>query len=288
MPSEKDWVTETWTTPEGQPEGTAFSMKVTEVLCERWTGMQRLWIGDTEDFGRVMFIDGYVMLTERDEFVYHEMLAHVPMCTHQTPRDVLIIGGGDGGTMREVLKHPEVRSVQLCEIDPEVIEASKRFLPSVHGGAFDDPRSRIHIGDGCVFVGEAQPESFDIVLIDSTDPVGPGEVLFTPEFYTQCARILRPGGLLALQSEGPFKDPQLFHDIQVRVRASLGNSHPYLAFIPTYPTGMWTLTLVTRDQTALGFSQERAEKITPQCRYYNQDIHHAAFKLPSFVQELMP
>ena len=285
---EGNWITETWTDPRGVPEGTAFSMKVKEVLYDEWTGLQKLWIGLTEDFGRVMFLDGYVMLTERDEFVYHEMLAHVPLCSHPKPRDVLIIGGGDGGTLREVLRHRDVERALLCEIDGEVVEASRRFLPAVHDGAFDDPRSEIKIGDGCQYVRECVDEAFDVILIDSTDPVGPGEILFSSEFYADCRRILRPGGLISLQSEGPFKDPDLFRDIQGRVKLAFGNNHPYLSFIPTYPTGMWTLTLAYRDPEKSFFSEERSKEVSPGCRYYTPEIHKAAFHLPNFVQKLLP
>ncbi len=280
------WVTEAWK-GRGQDEGTRFSVRVERVLCHRFTGFQDLWIGETTDFGRVLMLDGYIMLTERDEFVYHEMLSHVPLLTHPDPRDVLIIGGGDGGTLREVLRHSEVERATLCEIDEGVVLASREFLPTVCESAFEDIRVNLHIGDGISYMREAAPGSLDVIIVDSTDPVGPGEVLFGEEFYTCCRRALRPGGLIALQSESPWEDSALFSEIQRRVRNVFGETHPYLLSIPTYPSGTWSLTVASVDSPIPSLDVERAEFIARGCRYYTPEVHSSAFVLPAFVQRLL-
>ncbi|MBR57813.1 MAG: spermidine synthase [Myxococcales bacterium] len=280
------WVTEAWKS-RGNEAATRFSLKVEKVLCHRFTEFQELWIGETSDFGRVMMLDGYIMLSERDEFVYHEMLSHVPLLSHPAPRDVLIIGGGDGGTLREVLRHSEVERVTLCEIDEAVVQASKEFLPSICEGSFVDPRADVQIGDGIAYVRNLPSEALDVIIVDSTDPVGPGELLFGEDFYAHCRRALRPDGIIALQSESPWEDSDLFRAIQVRIRNVFGDSHPYLVSIPTYPSGTWSLTVTSVDGTRPTKDRERAERISRGCRYYTPDVHSSAFALPAFVQQLL-
>ena len=286
--SESDWITETWKDPQGRATGTRLSLKVHETLWREHTGCQELWIGLTEDFGRVMFLDGCLMLTERDEFIYHEMLSHMPLCSHPNPRRVLIVGGGDGGTLREVLRHPSVERAVLCEIDGKVIDASKRFLPTVHAGAFDDERTALHVGDGVSYLKACSEGSFDVIIIDSTDPIGPGEALFSDTVYADCARALTSQGVIALQSESPFKDPELFSMIQQRVRKRFGNSYPCLIPVPSYPSGLWSITLATRDHREPLGHASRATRLEAGCRYYSADVHRVALELPLFVKRLLP
>ena len=178
-------------------------LKADNVLFDSETEHQRLIILENADFGRVMMLDGIVQVTTKDEFVYHEMMSHVPLFAHGKARRALIVGGGDGGVLREVLKHPEIEQATLCEIDQGVIDLCRQHFPEVSAGAYDDKRTRIVIADGTKFVAET-PDRFDVIMIDSTDPVGPGAVLFTREFYAGCARCLKPGGLLVTQNGLPF------------------------------------------------------------------------------------
>ncbi len=178
-------------------------LKTDHVLFDSETEHQRLIIFENEDFGRVMMLDNIVQLTTKDEFVYHEMMAHVPLFAHGKASKALIVGGGDGGVLREALKHPGLEQVTLCEIDRSVIDLCRTHFPEISAGAYDDPRTRIIIADGTKFVAETG-DRFDVIMVDSTDPVGPGVVLFTKEFYTDCARCLKPGGLLITQNGLPF------------------------------------------------------------------------------------
>ena len=178
-------------------------LKADAVLFDSETEHQRLIIFENADFGRVMMLDSIVQLTTKDEFVYHEMMSHVPLFAHGKAKKALIVGGGDGGVLREVLKHPEIEQATLCEIDRGVIDLCRQHFPEVSAGAYDDPRARIVIADGTKFVAET-PDRFDVIMIDSTDPVGPGAVLFTRDFYAGCARCLEPGGLLVTQNGLPF------------------------------------------------------------------------------------
>ncbi len=178
-------------------------LKADNVLFDSETEHQRLIIFENSDFGRVMMLDSIVQLTTKDEFVYHEMMSHVPLFAHGKAKTALIVGGGDGGVLREVLKHPEIEQATLCEIDRGVIDLCRQYFPGVSAGAYDDPRTKIVIADGTKFVAGTD-DRFDVIMIDSTDPVGPGAVLFTREFYAGCARCLKPGGLLVTQNGLPF------------------------------------------------------------------------------------
>ena len=199
----ENWVEETL------HRGFRVRLKAETVLFDSQTEHQRLIIFENADFGRVMMLDNIVQLTTKDEFVYHEMMSHVPLFAHGKAKKVLIIGGGDGGVLREVLKHPEVKSATLCEIDRGVIDLCRVHFPEISAGAYDDPRTHIVIADGTKFVAETD-ERFDVIMVDSTDPVGPGAVLFTKEFYAGCRRCLAPGGLLVTQNGLPFlQGPEL-------------------------------------------------------------------------------
>ena len=183
--------------------GFRIRLKADRVLFDSETEHQQLIILETPEFGRVMMLDGVIQLASKDEFVYHEMMSHVPLFAHGRARNALIVGGGDGGVLREALRHPELETVTLCEIDRSVIELCREYFPEISAGAYDNPRTRIVIADGTKFVAET-PDRFDVIMIDSTDPVGPGAVLFTRDFYAGCARCLKPGGLLVTQNGLPF------------------------------------------------------------------------------------
>jgi len=268
-----------WFTEKYADSGLA--MKVRDVLYRGESPFQKMAVLDTFAFGKVLVLDGAVMLTERDEFLYHEMLAHVPLFTHHDPKRVLVIGGGDGGTVREVLRHPGVEEVILVEIDEKVLEVSREYLPQV-SGALSDPRVRVLCEDGVRYVGEAQAGRFDVVLVDSTDPVGPAVALFAPEFFEGCSRILGPDGVFACQSGSPFFNLSLMKDIHGHALAAFPRARFYLAPVMAYPGGTWSFLLGSKGSSPLPQCRREAAFKT---RYYTPGIHLASFALPKFVEE---
>lgn len=266
------------------------SFTLDEVLFEHRTEHQELIIFRNRDFGTVMALDGIIQTTERDEFVYHEMMTHVPLLAHGNARRVLIIGGGDGGILREVLKHQSVEHVTQVEIDQAVIDMCRQYLPNHSAGAFDDVRANIVIADGVEFVNECQ-ETFDVIISDCTDPVGPGEVLFSSRFYEGCKRCLNEGGVFVAQNGVPFMQP----DEIITTRRRLGPYFPdqsfYNAAVPTYVGGVMTFAWATDDaalrQLELSAVQARYEASGIRTRYYNPALHVASFALPQYVVEAL-
>jgi len=272
------------------PQGYMQRFQVSRILHHAKSEIQDLIVFETPMFGRVLAIDGVIQTTERDEFIYHEMLAHVPLFAHGTPRRVLIIGGGDGGALREVLLHRSVELARMVEIDKQVIDISRQFLPSLNGGAFEDPRADIVIANGCDYVKECG-EKFDVVLVDSTDPVGPGEVLFSEQFYIGCREILADGGVFAAQFGVPFTQPDELFSGHGRLGSGFGNAMVYLASIPTYVGGTMAFGFasVTKaaglmEAEALRHCFDEAEIVT---RYYTPAIHQAAFALPPYIAAII-
>lgn len=280
MTLDKSWFTEVC--DEG---GSAFSLKIKGKLHEEQTPYQRIEIYDTEHFGKLMVIDGFVMLTDRDNFIYHEMMSHPALFTHPNPRSVVVIGGGDCGTVREVLKHPEVRDVWQVEIDERVTRLSERYFPELCE-ANDDPRAHFYFGDGIKWMADAEPDSLDVVIIDSTDPIGPAKGLFTEEFYRNTRRALRSEGILVQQSESPMYHMKLIKEIHQAMRGAgfldvLTMHFPQ----PVYPSGWWTATLACKDLPVTGFREADAEQKTFPTRYYNAAIHRSATAAPQFFYE---
>lgn len=265
-------------------------LRADRVLLERKSGLQDLLVIENPIFGRTLLLDGVVQTTENDEFIYHEMLAHVPLFAHGSARRVLIIGGGDGGTLEEVLKHPNVEQATLVEIDETVIAASREHLPEIAKGAFDDPRARVVIEDGLSFV-RATGDRFDVVIIDSTDPQGPGWRLFTTAFYTHCRSRLNPGGILVAQSGVPFLQPAELSSVACRLRQVFGEVGAYMAAVPSYHGGAMAFAFATDDaekrRPPLDVLERRFEASGVTTRYYLPDVHLAAFALPRFVRDLM-
>ncbi len=263
----------------------AQTLSIEKVLYHWRTEVQDVLIFENAIFGKVLVLDGIVQLTERDNHIYHEMIAHVPLMAHGSARTVLIIGGGDGGTLREVLKHPVERAT-LVELDGEVIDLSRRYLPKVSGGAFADPRANVLVMDGTRYIEDTR-EKFDVIIIDSTDPIGPGEPLFTPAFYRACRTRLRPGGMIAVQSGAPFFQPKELETVCGRLFPSFAGVRPYLAPIPTYASGMLALVAAGESRDALRppckVLRERFAPLQGRTRYYTPEVHRAAFTLaPSF------
>jgi len=248
---------------------------------------QRVDIVETEGFGRMLFNDGAVMVSERDEFVYHEMIAHVPAFVHPRPERVLVIGGGDGGTVRELLRHPSVARCRLVEIDPVVVQACREYLPSM-AAALDDPRVEVTIGDGVKFVAETD-ERFDLVLVDSTDPVGPALPLFGPEFYGNVRRVLRDGGVVVSQAESPFYELEQQRSLMGILRSLFERVQLYNYTNLTYPGGLWSFSFAARDDLCpvADFDPSRVARSGLSFRYYGPEIHRAAFALPAFQADAL-
>ena len=264
-------------------------LKIDRVLYQSGDGLQDLIVFENARFGRVLCLDGVVQTTEGDEFVYHEMLTHVPILAHGAAEDVLIVGGGDGGMAREVLKHQAVRPV-MVEIDPDVVEFSKQHLPSLSNGAFDDPRLDLVIADGCKFVKETD-KRFDVIIVDSTDPIGPGEVLFTAEFYADCKRCLKPGGVVVTQNGVPFVQPQEVTNSYRRLGESFADVHFFRAAIPTYQGGDMAFGWASDDEALrrqpVETIEQRFTAASIETRYYTPELHVASFALPKTVKDLL-
>lgn len=259
--------------------------KVEEVLFSGKSPFQKVDVLRTRGHGALLLNDGLVMLTERDEFIYHEMIAHVPLFVHPDPRRVLIIGGGDGGTAREALRHPSVERVLMIEIDEMVVDACKVHMPSVNDGVYEDPRMELRIADGVEFVAKTE-EKFDVVLVDSTDPVGPATPLFDRAFYENASRILTEQGILITQAESPFYDTKIQEPMLANQRPFFPRLHIYLFTNLTYPGGLWSFGFASNGLCPIhNFDPERVRAAGLATRWYTPGIHRAAFQLPAFVSE---
>lgn len=269
------------------PSGFGIAIKAGKVLVSKQTPFQKLEIFETEsELGRVLTLDDLMMTTEGDEYHYHEMIAHIPMLNHKCPKSVLVIGGGDGGTVREVLKHDTVEKVVLCEIDGDVIEYSKKFLPTI-ACQLDNPKVEILVEDAIEYI-KGKENEFDVVLIDSTDPMGPGEGLFTDEFYSNVKKSLKEGGIMVAQSESPFAQSESVKKMYVQLKRVFPIVSTYTSNIPTYPGGYWAWAFCSESVEPLSYiDDERCEKITKTCKIYNKDYHLARFALPNYLKELL-
>ena len=268
----------------------AQAFTVERMLYDSATDHQRLQVLENGTFGRILTLDGVVQTTEGDNFVYHEMLTHVPILAHGAARHVCIIGGGDGGMAREVLKHRSVEKVTMVEIDAGVVEFSKEYLPALSQGAFDDPRLNLVIADGADFI-KSTDGGFDVIIVDSTDPIGPGEVLFTDTFYGHAKRAMTEGGIIVTQNGVPFMQGDELTGTMKAFQALFADAWCYLATVPTYAGGPmafgWGTDSAAR-QTDLATLQARfaAAGLAPD--YYTPDVHQAAFAVPGYVLKLMP
>lgn len=267
---------------EEQTPGYQTRWRVRQVLHEEQTPFQHLQVVELEDFGRALVLDGCVQTTVGDEYVYHEMMVHVPLLTHPNPRRVLVIGGGDGGTVREVLRHATVHSVEMVEIDQSVVNACRRWLPET-SSMLGDPRVRLLIGDGVEWISRYQ-SAYDVILVDSSDPAGPAAGLFNRGFYENLHAALKPGGLFVCQTLSPFFHQELIQDVHEVVAGLFPITLPYLAVVPTYPSGLHCFMLGSKLYHPL-----RQGLRTPafQGRWYTPEVHRAAFALPPQVSGLL-
>jgi spermidine synthase len=274
---------------EGLHSGVNLALDVGEILYRDKTEHQDLMIFENRNFGTVMSLDGAVQTTEKDEFIYHEMFAHVPILAHGAARSVLIIGGGDGGAARQVLKHRDI-AVTLVDIDRTVIDLSIRYMPTVSGGAFADPRLELVIADGCRFVKDAT-RMWDVIIIDSTDPHGPGEVLYSQEFYTDCKSCLAAGGIIVTQNGVPFVQPDELRNSYDRLGDLFGDVSFYMAAIPSYVGGALAFGWATDNKALrslpLNDLADRFLEAQIETGYYTPEIHKASFVLPIFVQKIL-
>jgi spermidine synthase len=261
-----------------------------ELLYSGRSDFQKIDVYEHAHFGRVLTLDDLVQTTERDEFCYHEMLVHPALAAREHVERVLIIGGGDGGTLRHALMHRPTEAV-MCEIDGEVVRVCREFMPTLPGDAFDDPATRLVIDDGAAFVANAEPESYDAILIDSTDPIGAAVVLFSDEFYGACSTALKPDGVFVSQTGSPMYQGSELTDALSRLRAVFSTVETYIGFVPTYPGVLWSFAAATRGEPLSAAPFERiAQRLRDRgiaTRFYTPEIHASSFVLPTFVRELV-
>ena len=267
-----------------------FYLRTTGLLAERRSADQHIEIVQTPLFGRAMRIDDCFMTSERDEFFYHEPMTHLPAITQGGPRQALIIGGGDGGSAHNLLRYPSIERVVLAELDSEVIEMAREWLPAVHRGAFDDPRLQVRLGDGRAYL-ENCDERFDQIVLDLTDPFGPAVALYTREFYRACQRALRPGGVVSLHIQSPIHRGDVMARIVASLRSVFGVVRPYLQYVPLYGT-LWGMAMASDqvDPLALPASEVDARLArhgVQGLKLYSGAMHHALLTLPPFVQQLL-
>jgi spermidine synthase len=279
-----EWLNETLYPDWGQ------RFRVVRELARVRSDFQDIVIFESASHGRVMALDGVIQITERDEFVYQEMIAHVPLLAHGEVHDVLIIGAGDGGVLRRVLRHRDVERVTMVEIDGEVIRLSREFLPGIAGDAWSDPRAEVMVGDGIQHVRDAASGSVDVIIVDSTDPIGVGEVLFSNAFYRDAARVLRHGGLIVNQCGVPFMQEDELRETSARRRDFFDSVGAYVAAVPTYVGGFMTLGFSAKqvglDAVPVETIRARAAAcgILGTTRYWSPEVHVAAFQLPPYIR----
>lgn len=265
------------------------SIRVDRQLYAGQSEFQRIDVFESPEFGRFLTLDGYMMLTEKDEFIYHEMIVHVPMAVHPNIKKVLVIGAGDGGVIRELTRYEHIEHIDMVEIDPDVVEVCRAYLPKTAGAWLDDPRVHIHYEDGLKFVRTCE-DAYDLIIVDSTDPFGPGEGLFTREFYGNCYKALHEDGIMVNQHESPFYDEDAIacQRAHKRIVESFPISRVYQAHIPTYPSGHWLFGFASKKYHPLkNLDEARWNGYGLSCKYYTTTLHKGAFYIPAYVEELL-
>ena len=280
---------DTWFYENFSYTGSAIGFRITRKLEEVQSPFQKIEMFESTDWGNIMTIDGAMMVTTRDNFFYHEMMAHAPLFTHANPKNVVIIGGGDCGTLREVLKHKGVETAVQCDIDEQVTRMAEKYFPELCESN-NDPRATIMFDDGLAYMQNAAAESIDLIIVDSTDPVGPAEGLFNEAFYKNCLKALRPDGLLVQQSESPLALMHLIHDMRQAMRDAGFKNFRTLPFPqPCYPTGWWSATIASKSSCDLtNFRDADASAKSFATKYYNLGIHQGALMMPEFMKTQLP
>lgn len=263
-----------------------YGFQFDKILYNKKSSIQEIKVVETEKYGKILFLDNCVMLTEKWEFIYHEMISHPVLFTHPKPEKVLIIGGGDGGTLREVLRHEDVERVDMVEIDEDVVEVSKKFFPEI-SREFNNPKANVIIDDGIKFIQNNKDE-YDIIIIDSSDPVGPAEGLFNHEFYQAVFHTLKKDGMLISQSESPFYVMEYFKDTVKNIRSVFPLFKVLTAPVPDYPFGLWTFTIGSKEYDPVGdFKKDKFIKYNLSTQFYNHKIHFSSFTLPNFIKDVI-
>ncbi len=265
-----------------------FSIRVQNHLCSVNSDFQRIDVFHSKDFGRFLTLDGFMMLTEKDEFIYHEMITHVPMAVNPKAKRILVIGAGDGGVVRELVRYENIKQIDLVEIDEMVVKVCKEYLPQT-ACCLDDPRVNIYYQDGLKFIRKIENE-YDIIIVDSTDPFGPGEGLFTKEFYGNCYKALKDNGIMVNQHESPFyeKDALAMQRAHKRILDSFEICKVYQAHIPTYPSGHWLFGFASKKYHPIkDLNAEYWNDLEIKTKYYNTKLHKGSFYLPTYVEELL-
>ncbi len=278
---------ELWFTEKHTPE-VNFSIKVNRQLFSAQSEYQRVDVFDSKEFGRFLTLDGFMMLTEKDEFIYHEMIVHVPMAVHPSVKKVLVIGAGDGGVIRELTRYETIEQIDMVEIDELVVEVCKKYLP-LTSCSLNDPRVRIYYQDGLKYIRDVENQ-YDLIIVDSTDPFGPGEGLFTKEFYGNCYKALKEDGIIVNQHESPFylDDAQAMQRAHKRIVESFSISRVYQAHIPTYPSGHWLFGFASKKyHPTKDLNATKWNALGLQTKYYNTQLHVGAFALPNYVEEML-
>ena len=275
---------ELWMT-EFQTKNLGMTCRIKETLFSGQSDFQEISVVDTYEFGRMLVLDGVFQTSVFDEYIYHEMIARVPLNIHPKPANVLVIGGGDGGCVREVVQHPGAERVEMVEIDGLVVEVSKKYLPEISAAMIHNhPKLHVKIGDGIAYMRGAQNQ-YDVIIVDCSDPIGPGEGLFTPAFYQDVYKALKPDGLFVQQTESPFYHKALIRGLFQAIKALFPITRLYLANIPLYPGGLHCFTIGSKQYDPLTVDVARVPAMTG--RYYNRDIQKSCFMLPEFVQDLL-
>jgi len=266
--------------------GFCCGLEIRKVLYSKKSKFQEIQILESESWGRVLTLDKAIQTTERDEFIYHEMISHVPLFLHSKPKKVLVVGGGDGGILKEVLKHGTVKNVILVEIDKYVIEASKKYLQKIHQNSYYNKRAEIIVGDGVAFIKNCK-NIFDVIIIDSTDPVGMAEDLFSDNFYKDALAALKTDGILVTQSGAIFAQWEEFSKTVEKMKRFFKYVSPYLTVVPTYPSSFWSFTIASKNFDFKKIPFENVEKkykeIKAKFKFYNPEVHRASFAIPNFI-----
>lgn len=278
---------ELWYT-EQHTNNVRFSIKVEKPLYTGQSEFQRIDVFNSKEFGHFFTLDGFIMVTEKDEFIYHDMIVHVPMATNPKIKNVLVIGAGDGGTVRELTRYGSIETIDMVEIDKMVVDVCREYFPQT-ACKLDDPRVHLYFEDGLKFV-RSKENTYDLIIVDSTDPFGPGEGLFTKEFYGNCYKALKEDGILVNQHESPFyaDDAKAMQRAHKRIRKFFPICRVYQAHIPTYPSGHWLFGFASKTYDPLADIDEQAwNSLGLRTKYYNTEIHKGSFALPNYVLELL-
>lgn len=273
---------------EQHTDNVRFGIKMNRQLLSRDSDFQRIDIYDSYEFGRILILDGFLMVTEKDEFIYHEMITHVPMAVNPAIENILLIGAGDGGAVRELCRYDTIKNIDMVEIDKAVVDACREYLPSI-SCSLSDSRVNIFYEDGLKFV-RRKKDVYDLIIVDSTDPFGPGEGLFTKEFYGNCYNALKSNGILVNQHESPYyaNDARAMQKAHKQIKTTFPISKIYQAHIPTYPSGHWMFGFASKTFDPItDLKEDMWNSLNINTKYYNTDLHKGSFAIPNYVKELL-